>query len=232
VMQVAPDKARKRREQAARDARVERWAEDSGNAALAGRELPPAEVLAADQRVTWWAQQLKAAGLAGGLDELRARAYLDILLGTDSRPSPDRTTGPDGTTCNGPDGDSPDGPGNGGPDGPGGPDEGGPGGPGNGGPDGDGPGDGGSGPTGPDRPGGGPLGGVVPPGFAGRVNLTVPLATLLDLAGRPGEIPGLGPIDPKPEANTSDCYQSQVLLNLLSEVGATAARHPRNDGHP
>ena len=50
VMEVAPDKARKRREQAARDARVQRWAEDSGNAALMGRELPPAEVLAADQR--------------------------------------------------------------------------------------------------------------------------------------------------------------------------------------
>jgi hypothetical protein len=46
-MQVAPEAARKRREDAARDARVERWAEDSGNAALAGRELPPAEVLAA-----------------------------------------------------------------------------------------------------------------------------------------------------------------------------------------
>jgi len=78
VMEVAPDKARKRREQAAKDARVERWAEDSGNAALVGRELPPAEVLAADQRVTWWAQQLKQAGLDGSMDELRARAYLDI----------------------------------------------------------------------------------------------------------------------------------------------------------
>src|SRR5262249_18415445 len=53
VMDVAPGKARDRREQAAaKDARVERWAEDSGNAALAGRELPPAEVLAADQRIT------------------------------------------------------------------------------------------------------------------------------------------------------------------------------------
>ena len=41
VMDVAPEKARKRREQAARDARVQRWAEDSGNAALMGRELPP-----------------------------------------------------------------------------------------------------------------------------------------------------------------------------------------------
>ena len=87
VMQVAPDKARKRREDAARDARVERWPEDSGNAALAGRELPPDRVLAADQRITWWARQLKKAGLEGSMDELRARAYLDLLLDTDSRPA-------------------------------------------------------------------------------------------------------------------------------------------------
>jgi hypothetical protein len=33
-------------------------------------------------------------------------------------------------------------------------------------------------------------------GFAGRINLIVTLATLLDLADRPGEIPGIGPIDP------------------------------------
>ena len=51
-MEVAPDKARQRREKAARTARVERWAEDSGNAALMGRELPPDEVLACDQRIT------------------------------------------------------------------------------------------------------------------------------------------------------------------------------------
>ena len=94
VMQVAPDKARKRREEAAKDARVERWAEDSGNAALVGRELPPAEVLAADQRVTWWARQLRKAGLAGSMDELRARAYLDLLLGMDSRPAGNGSTAP------------------------------------------------------------------------------------------------------------------------------------------
>src|SRR5690348_13845149 len=39
VMDVAPDKAKKVREDAAKDARVERWIEDSGNAALMGREL-------------------------------------------------------------------------------------------------------------------------------------------------------------------------------------------------
>jgi hypothetical protein len=45
VMEVAPEKARKRREEARKDARVERWQEDSGNAALAGFELPPDEAL-------------------------------------------------------------------------------------------------------------------------------------------------------------------------------------------
>jgi len=86
VIGVAPGKARKRREKAAREARLERWAEVSGNAGLAGRELPPALVLAADQKITALARQLRKAGLEGSLDELRAKAYLDLLLGTDSRP--------------------------------------------------------------------------------------------------------------------------------------------------
>ena len=91
VMQVNPEKASKRREHSAKRARVERWAEPSGNAGLTGRELPPAEVLAADQRITWWARQLRQAGLDGGMDLLRARAFLDILLGIDSRPLDTRT---------------------------------------------------------------------------------------------------------------------------------------------
>ena len=132
VIEAAPDKARKRRETAARFARVERWAEDSGNAALAGRELPPDQVLAADERITARARELKAAGLEGGTDELRARAYLDLLLGQDSRPRQDQGTTP----------------------------------------------------------------GAAPAGFASRVTLTAPLATLTRLAGRPGELAGLGPVDP------------------------------------
>jgi hypothetical protein len=86
VMEVAPDKARKRREHAAKTARVERWGEDSGNGALAGRELPPAQVLAMDQCITWWAGQLRNAGLEGDMDQLRARALTDLVTGTDSRP--------------------------------------------------------------------------------------------------------------------------------------------------
>ncbi|MGB6579703.1 MAG: DUF222 domain-containing protein [Streptosporangiaceae bacterium] len=152
VIEVAPDKARKRREDAVRDARVERWPEDSGNAALAGRELPPAEVLAADQRITWWARQLRAAGLAGSMDELRARAYLDLLLDTDSRPAT-----PDGAAAEAGGGSAP------------------------------------PGPAGSWTP---PGSGVIPAGFTGRNHLTIPLATLLELADRPGEITGLGPIDP------------------------------------
>src|SRR6266568_4202330 len=35
-----------------------------------------------------------------------------------------------------------------------------------------------------------------PGGFGGRVTLTVPLATLTDFADRPGELAGLGPVDP------------------------------------
>ncbi len=95
VLEAAPETAKERRRSAARFARVERWAEDSGNAALMGRELPPDEVLACDQRICWWAGELRKAGLEGGMDELRARAYLDLLLGKDSRPRP----GPDGTAA-------------------------------------------------------------------------------------------------------------------------------------
>jgi hypothetical protein len=94
VAQVNPAKAKKRREHGARDARVERWREDSGNGGLAGRELPAAQVLAMDQRITWWALQLQAAGLKGGMDILRARALIDLLLGQDSRPAAFRSTTP------------------------------------------------------------------------------------------------------------------------------------------
>jgi hypothetical protein len=154
VMEVAPEKARKRREEAARDTRVERWAEDSGNAALMGRELPPDEVLAADQRIQWWAGELRKAGLDGDMDMLRARAYLDLLLGKDSRPH-----GPEATDTGGQAGSR----------------------------DADG--------EVHQPPGTGPAGGAAG-GFAGRVNLTVPLGTVAGLADRPGELAGLGPVDP------------------------------------
>jgi Domain of unknown function (DUF222) len=176
VMEVNPRKAQQRREHAAKQARVERWAEPSGNAGLAGRELPPADVLAADQRVTAWAQELRKAGVEGGIDALRARAYLDLLLGTDSRPlsaGTDRTHGHDAA----------------------------------------GHGDGSADPPGPRTPPpAGPLAGVLPPGFAARATMTIPAGTLLDLADRPGELAGIGPIDP----------------DLARDLAAAAARNPRS----
>jgi hypothetical protein len=144
VIKAAPKKAKERRETAAKDMRVERWAEDSGNAALMGRELPPAEVLAADQRITALARELKAAGLEGDMDVLRARAYLDLLLGKDSRARDPQAT----DTTGQPSGAAP-------------------------------------------FPGAGAAG-----GFAGQVTLTVPLGTAAGLADRPGELAGLGPVDP------------------------------------
>jgi hypothetical protein len=198
VIQVAPEKARKRREDAARNARVQRWLEDSGNAALMGRELPPADVLAADQRISWWAKRLKAAGLDGDTDQLRALAYMDIMLGPDSRPAvavqdgQDNQDGKDSHAHGPADGCEPGKPG--GPGGGNGRDDGSPDGEDGGGPDDR--GDGGSGRCGPDGPGIPPTGSVLPARFIGCINLTVTLATLLGLAERPGEVSGLGPVDP------------------------------------
>ena len=80
VITAAPKTAKERRETAAKDARVERWAEDSGNAALAGRELPPDQVLAVGDRITWWAGELRKAGLDGGTDEIRARELVKSFV--------------------------------------------------------------------------------------------------------------------------------------------------------
>jgi hypothetical protein len=143
-----------------------------------GRELPPAEVLAADQRITAWAHELRKAGLEGSMDELRARAYLDLLLGKDSRPLPGDDSGTaapgegrssddgSGADSHGGNGGEPDGPGSGGP-------------------------------AGPRAPApGAPGAGIVPAGFAVRGTLTVPLVTLTGLADRAGELGGIGPVDP------------------------------------
>jgi len=86
VLAVDPQAAIRRREEAQKDPRVSRWQEDAGTAALAGFGLPPAEVLEADQRITARALALREAGLPGSLEELRARSYLDALLGQDSTP--------------------------------------------------------------------------------------------------------------------------------------------------
>ena len=81
VLALDPDAAQKRRALGERQARVEVWAEPSGTAALAGRDLPPAAVIAADKRITSLALALKAAGVDGTMDQLRAEAFTSLLSG-------------------------------------------------------------------------------------------------------------------------------------------------------
>ena len=88
ILAIDPAAAQRRREQAQKDPRIRRWREDAGTAALAGYGLPPADVLEADQHLTERALHLRAAGQPGTLDELRARAYLDALLGRHPAPAP------------------------------------------------------------------------------------------------------------------------------------------------
>jgi hypothetical protein len=83
VATIDPDAARRRAEQARTGARVEAWGEGSGNSALAGRELPPDEVIAADGRITAIARELKAAGAPGTMDQLRAAVFSALLTGRD-----------------------------------------------------------------------------------------------------------------------------------------------------
>jgi hypothetical protein len=102
VIAVDPEAAARRREEAQKDPRVRRWQEDAGTAALAGYGLPPADVLAADQQLTTRAFALRDAGLSGSIEELRARAYLDALLGRDSAPTPLPTPRSDAPPTTGP----------------------------------------------------------------------------------------------------------------------------------
>ena len=81
VLSVDPGAARRRREKAEKQAHVECWTDPEGTASLAGRYLPPAQVLAADRRLCAIATAWKKLGAEGGMDLLRAHAYLALLLG-------------------------------------------------------------------------------------------------------------------------------------------------------
>ena len=81
VMAADPAAASRRRENAEKDARVELWDEPGGTKALAGRDLPPAGVLAADKRISAIARELKNRGADASLDMLRAKVYLALLAG-------------------------------------------------------------------------------------------------------------------------------------------------------
>ncbi|HTX28959.1 MAG TPA: DUF222 domain-containing protein, partial [Streptosporangiaceae bacterium] len=177
VLKLDPDSALRRKEHAKQDAHVRRFREDSGNAGMAARELPPDEVLASWQHVEQRALDLRAAGIGGSLRELRVQAYLDLLQERDSRLLP---ADPDTGQASHPPGSESDDSSDGSQeedDGPG--ETGGPG---------SGPRDG---PGGPDRRGRQGDG----PSVAALVNITVPLATVLGQSGTPADVAGYGLVD-------------------------------------
>jgi hypothetical protein len=189
VLTADPAAARERKERARRDARVEKWDEHAGTAALAGRDLPPAEVLAADQKLSALAGSLKRAGVTGTMDQLRARVYLALLTGQPITAPTERGTplaasyahgGSGGSREYGRPGDHGGSGEHGGSDQHGRPGErGGSFGPGR--------------PGGPDAPSHGPD--TCACGPIGSVNLTMPLATWLGLSDAPGHATGFGLLD-------------------------------------
>jgi Domain of unknown function (DUF222) len=200
VIAADPAAARKRKEEAQKDAAVEVWHEPTGTHTLAGRHLPAAGVLAADKRISALARDLKTAGAEGTLQQLRARVFLAVLSDQPLASLLPRTCGTaasDGTSFpppDSPDGDSSHGaagvPGTGTAGGPG---------PALASPD-------GATPSTP--PGGGtwPEGGAWP-GLSGSVNLTLPLLTWLGWSQSPGDVPGFGPLD---------ADDSRALADLLA----------------
>jgi len=185
--EVDPGLAERRRKAAVQHAsRVRMFREQSGAAALSGRDLPTDETLAAYANVTARAAEYKDSGVFpdARMDHLRTTAYLDLINGVTadvriaygflSTDSPELGEASDtGSTTERAD-DVPDDGAPGGSEPPGGH---GPGGSPNG-----------SGPTTPlrEQPGGRPV----------LADLTFPLVTLLGLADRPGEGHGLGVLDP------------------------------------
>jgi hypothetical protein len=174
LLTLDPEAIRKQKEAAKRDTHVRRFREESGNAGMVARELPSNELLASWQHVEQRTLDLRAAGLDGTLEELRVRAFLDLLQGRDSRPQPAPDPAitdpavPDPANA-GPEQPSPDSD----PPGP--------------------PGSGGRGPGGPDpAPRRGPDAG---PSLAALVTLTIPMATYLGQSEAPGDADGYGVLD-------------------------------------
>ena len=202
VLSADPEAARKRKEKALQDARVETFPETAGTAALSGRDLPPASVLAADKHLTALAQALQAAGTPGTLDTLRARAYLHLLTGQPAATLILQTTHPGRPgrrhprpSTRDPSTPAPAAP----PPAPPGASTGST-----------------SRPPRPPVPSGSRSGGL--PGLRGTVNLTMPLTAWLGWTQSPGDVPGYGPLD---------AGDSRTLADLLAHrPRQPVVRHP------
>ena len=217
VLSADPKAAQRRKEEALKDARVEMFPETSGTAALAGRDLPSAGVLAADKHLTALAQAMKAAGQPGTLDILRAWAYLHLLAGKPAATLiPANAPHGDSTLATGTPGDGT--PGDGTPGAAGsepprsrGPQE---------------------APNAPDAgthfpaaSGAGAPGGPITAELRGTVNLTMPLSAWLGWTQSPGDVPGYGPVDAE---------DSRTLAGLLAHRPANqwCVTLTDPDGHP
>jgi hypothetical protein len=176
ALRVDPAAASRRRRAARKDTGVHAWSEPSGNSALAGRELPSAEVIAADQRITALALWLQKRGAEGTMDQLRAGVFTALLSG---RPITSLLPEKSGTARQ----DGQDGP----PTGRARPDAG---------ARSDSGARAGSGAQRDSEPSTASEPGRPPEAFvSGTINLTMPLAAFAGLSDAPGEVPGIGPID-------------------------------------
>ena len=178
VLELDPDAAARRKEAGRRDAHVRPFTEPSGNAGMIARELPSDEVLTSWQHIEQRALDLRAAGIPGTLEELRVRAYLDLLQERQTRlaapvPDPAGASAMAGPPDTGPEGNG--------------------GGPGGGDP---GRGPGGRGPAGgPDGGRGGHGGADAGPSLAALVTITVPWSAVTGQAATPAEVGGYGVVD-------------------------------------
>jgi Domain of unknown function (DUF222) len=234
VLELDPESAERRKETAKQDAHVRPFREESGNAGMVAHELPPDEALASWQHIEQRALDLRAAGVPGTLQELRVRAFTDLLQERDSRlaePVPDRTgtpetTDPDDTGEPGSpqdDGDGADGTEGGGPGDSGGR-----------GPDGNG---GGSGPAGPIRgPSGSSAGRDTGPSFAALVNITVPWSTVVGESAIPADVAGFGLVDAADARNlvaaAAHDPRSRWCITVLHSDGTAAAHGCAAGRHP
>jgi hypothetical protein len=239
VLELDPESAERRKQAARQDAHVRPFREESGNAGMIARELPPDEVLASWQHIEQRALDLRAAGMPGTLQELRVRAFADLLQERDSRPAepvpdstgapetadPDHTREPEDPPDDetGVDGNDGSGPGSGGP--------------GSGGPDRN---DGSSGP-GRGSGGGRPAGREPGPSVAALVNITVPWSTLVGQSGSPADVAGFGLADAADardlvaaaarDLRTRWCVTALHPDGTAAAHGCAAGRHPPPGGN-
>ncbi|HET7015158.1 MAG TPA: DUF222 domain-containing protein, partial [Streptosporangiaceae bacterium] len=82
IITADPQGAERRRQQAERRAKVMLYPEAEGTASLMGYSLPGVPAAAAMARIGALARALKASGVGGGIDLLRAEVFLGLLLGT------------------------------------------------------------------------------------------------------------------------------------------------------